>query len=274
MLLFSSVAGTTVAVEDTFITIEHYTHAGCSVGGVRYLPTFAGTGLTATFRDPEGRNQCVDMIGRARQGCGMATHFQSTNPAGRPWAPGEKDPRCLDAFKAEVPTCIAHYDNQRSRCGGSAANRPNDQASKRRSRTGDLLRNMASGHDRTQRDFQQDIAVQRRQDNQRIQQLGQAAILQGSQNLMRDLTNLAARRRSAAGWQPGQEGDDERCQQVAARIADNWQEGAGVSGACGAGREQLRMLDYFKSSLSAHGCYGGEYDQSISETRNYIAEVC
>ena len=102
--------------QDGAITIEHYTHAGCSIGDRRYLPAFADTGLTATFRAPDGRKQCLDMIGRAQAGCEMATHFQPTNPAGRPWEPDERDPSCIGVFQAEVPLCIDHYEHQRHRC--------------------------------------------------------------------------------------------------------------------------------------------------------------
>ena len=102
--------------QDEAITVNHYTHAGCSIGDRRYLPAFADTGLTATFRAPDGREQCLDMIDRAQAGCEMATHFQPTNPAGRPWEPDEKDPSCIGVFDAEVPLCIDHYERQRHRC--------------------------------------------------------------------------------------------------------------------------------------------------------------
>lgn len=96
--------------------IQHYTHAGCDIGGRRHLPAGADIGLVATFQLPEGKQQCLDAVNRMKAGCEMATHFQGTDPDGRPWKTGEKDPMCLDAFRAEVPQCIQHYENESQKC--------------------------------------------------------------------------------------------------------------------------------------------------------------
>ena len=36
----------------------------------------------------------------------------------------------------------------------------------------------------------------------------------------------------------------------------------------------LQALTNARDNLSRHGCYSGEYDQEISETRGYVAQVC
>ena len=96
--------------------IQHYTHAGCEIGGRRVLPAGADIGLVATFQLPQGKQQCLDAVNRMKAGCEMATHFQGTDPDGRPWNTGEKDLGCLDAFRAEIPQCIQHYERESQKC--------------------------------------------------------------------------------------------------------------------------------------------------------------
>ena len=109
------------------VRIQHYTHMGCDVAGKRYLPAGAYTGLVATFRLPEQRQQCLDAIKRMRVGCEMATDFQSTNPDGHFWKSGEKLPRCLGAFAAEIPACIGHYELEGQKCHGLGAEAENEE---------------------------------------------------------------------------------------------------------------------------------------------------
>ncbi|MCY3875516.1 MAG: SH3 domain-containing protein [Rhodobacteraceae bacterium] len=103
------------------VRIQNYTHMGCDVAGKRYLPAGADTGLVATVRLPEQRQQCLDAIKRMRVGCEMATDFQSTNPDGHSWKSGEKHPRCLGVFAAEIPACIGHYELEGQKCHGSGS---------------------------------------------------------------------------------------------------------------------------------------------------------
>ena len=67
-----------------------------------------------------------------------------------------------------------------------------------------------------------------------------------------------------------------RCYKVVEQVAANMRNASAshASGACAAGREQLRMLTYAKDNLSRHGCYSGEHDRNIAEARNYIGKVC
>ena len=106
---------TVAVVDELVVTIEHYTHAGCSVGGKHYLPAFADTGLAETFRYPDDTDRCLDTINWATAACEIATHFRPS-VEGRLWLPGEKDARCLAVFRQEIPWCIAHYEAQRSKC--------------------------------------------------------------------------------------------------------------------------------------------------------------
>ena len=100
------------------VQIQHYTHAGCTIAGQRYLPAGADSGLVATFWIPRQKRNCLDAVDRMRIDCGLATDFQSTNPDGHPWAPGEKDSQCLGVFMSEIPRCIDHYESQRPKCEG------------------------------------------------------------------------------------------------------------------------------------------------------------
>ena len=59
------------------------------------------------------------MIARGQVGCEWAKDFSPTNPDGHPWAPGEKDRRCINVFRDEIPRCIEHYEDQKSKCEGS-----------------------------------------------------------------------------------------------------------------------------------------------------------
>ena len=113
------------------VRIQHYSHMGCEVAGKRYLPAGADTGLAATFRLPEQRRQCLDAVKRMRVGCEMATHFQPTNPEGHPWKPGEKHPRCLGAFAAEVLACIGHYELEGQKCHGLGSETKSEERERR-----------------------------------------------------------------------------------------------------------------------------------------------
>ena len=101
------------------VRIQHYVHAGCDIDGRRYLPSGADVGLVATFELPGGSQLCRDAINRMQAGCETATHFQATNPDGHPWRPGEKDPRCLEVFRNEIPQCVEHYALQAPKCEGA-----------------------------------------------------------------------------------------------------------------------------------------------------------
>ena len=112
------VATPIIQAQEVTVRIQHYTHAGCEFDGYRYLPAGADSGLVATFRYPEGTQQCLAAINRMQAGCQMATHFQATSPHGHPWSTGEKDPRCLQVFMNEIPNCIQHYESQKPKCQG------------------------------------------------------------------------------------------------------------------------------------------------------------
>ena len=47
---------------------------------------------------------------------------------GRPWKTDEKDPGCLDAFRAEIPQCIQHYERESQKCNALVS----DEESERR----------------------------------------------------------------------------------------------------------------------------------------------
>ena len=111
--LIIAVGMTKARAQDGTIRIQHYTHAGCTIDGRHYLPAYADTGLVATLRS---ERQCLDMIGRAQEGCRVAINFQMVNPDGHPWKPNEKDPRCLVVFREEVTECIDHYEKQKVQC--------------------------------------------------------------------------------------------------------------------------------------------------------------
>ena len=104
--------------EEVEVKIQHYTHAGCTIAGQRYLPRYTSNGLIATFWIPRQKRNCLDMIARSRATCEWARAFQSINPDGRPWEPGEKDSRCLGVFMNEIPRCINYYESQRPKCEG------------------------------------------------------------------------------------------------------------------------------------------------------------
>ena len=145
----------------------------------------------------------------------------------------------------------------------------------RRTGTRDLLRSMASDHGQTQRMFEQDEGAVRQQSHQRIQQLGQAAVLQGELNLIQSLNQLTAKGKPSVQPHSVRAGGDRRCQEIGDRAATEWEANTNEpKGLCEIGHYQLRMLEYFKNRLSNHGCYGGEYDLTIAETRNWITQVC
>lgn len=118
LALMTAVTMSISHAQEPTVRIQHYTHAGCDIGGRRYIPAGADTGLVATFRYPEGKQQCLDAIKRMQAGCEMATHFQATNPDGHPWGSGKKNPRCLEAFRREIPKCVEHYERQVPKCEG------------------------------------------------------------------------------------------------------------------------------------------------------------
>ena len=151
------------------------------------------------------------------------------------------------------------------------ARAPDGGGAKRKQRRGDLIRKLRSKHqDAARSNRDQKVEDRQRLDQQNLP-MGQAAVQQGNMILLQSIQKLTDRRLSQAS------GDSSaRChrinEQIAARMRSRFS--IGDNGICAAGREQLRMLTFTKDNLSRHGCYSGEYDQVISETRNYIAQAC
>ena len=144
-----------------------------------------------------------------------------------------------------------------------------------RTETRDLLRSMASDHDHSQRMFEQDEGAVRQQSHQRIQKLGQAAVLQGELNLIQSLNQLTAKVKPSVQPHSVRAGGDRRCQEIGDRVAMEWEANTNEpNGHCEIGHYQLRMLEFLKNRLSNYGCYGGEYELTIAETRNWITQVC
>ena len=264
--------------QETTIRIQHYTHQGCEIGGQRILPAFADIGLVATFRFPSGEQQCLDAVKRMKIGCTKATFFQSTDPNGHPWQPGGKDPRCLELFKKEISRCIEHYEGQMPKCKdpqgiqntdlhGPEATSTHVRNEKRDRRN--LIHNLVRKHESRKRKLEKGTVAAWQRQNVPNRALQQAALQHSAANLLSSLTGRKwANRKSARGG-------DLKCRAIAEQIAENLRSTRKkFSGSCNAGREQLRMLTYAKNNLSRNGCYSGEYDQTISETRNYIAQVC
>ena len=95
------------------IVINHYTHRGCvTVSGEWLLPDYAAQGDIA--RIPEGSHwDCERVVNSAIQSCEWAVEAPLSSQ-------NEQHPECLAVFAAEVDHCIAHYENERLKCTGSA----------------------------------------------------------------------------------------------------------------------------------------------------------
>lgn len=96
------------AQEQRKVTIVSYTHGACVVDGKRLRPQFAVDGNVSKLGG-SGYWNCEDKINSGILGCKIAVrHVYSWHD--------EEYPECLKIFESWVPKCIAHYENQRSKC--------------------------------------------------------------------------------------------------------------------------------------------------------------